>query len=326
MRLRSYIPIILFFAAAAGARAEVALFLEEPFAKFGRFNPTGHAAVYLSRVCAASPVSLRRCGPEEPGVVISRYYRVGGYDWVAIPLLPYLYAVDDPSEIPAEVDTKTEALLRDRYRRSHLLDIVPDDRDGTAPDGTWIQLIGSAYDRKIYVLELDTDDEQDERFIEKFNTEPNASHFNLLFSNCAGFSSRVINFFHPHATHRSFIADVGLSTPKQVAKSLIRYGRHHPDSRFRAFVVPQVPGSLGRSKAIRGILESLVTGPEYTLPAAAFVHPFVLCGAAAVYLTRPLFHSGRHFPGDIGVPLNPDEIASKLAFDNQLSRTDYRRQ
>ena len=64
-------------------------------------TPTGHAAIYLSDVCAESPTELRPCLPGENGVVLSRYHHIGGYDWLAIPLIPYLYAVDDVSQIPA---------------------------------------------------------------------------------------------------------------------------------------------------------------------------------------------------------------------------------
>ena len=328
--MRRFTSALLFLlsltAITTGARAEVALFLEEPFAKFGRFNPTGHAAVYLSRVCAASPVSLRRCGPDEAGVVISRYYRVGGYDWIAIPLLPYLYAVDDASAVPSEMDAQTEEFLRDNYRRTHLLDVVPDGKDGAMPEGTWIELVGSAYDRKIYAFEMDTDPTQDDEFIAKFNAARNSSHFNLLFSNCAGFSGGVLNFFYPHSTHRDFIQDVGVSTPKQLAKSLMKYGRRHGDVRFRVYVIPQVAGTLGRSRAVRGVLESLFTGPEYTLPAAAaFVNPVVLGGAVVVYAARFFVHSSHPFPGEIGVPLNPDDVASTLAFGENLNSADYRR-
>ncbi len=260
-------------------------------------------------------------------MVISRYYHVDGYDWLAIPLLPYLYAVDDPSEIPSEMDGWTEALLRDHYRRTHLLDIVPDGEGSTTPGGDWIQLIGSAYDRKIYVLELDTSEQQDQRFIEAFNAAPNRSRFNLLFRNCAGFSARVINSFYPHSIHRNLIEDVGMITPKQTAKSLIWYSHRHADVRFRAYVIPQVPGALGRSRATRGVLESLLTGPEYTLPAVAFVNPLVAGGVAVAYIARFFFHAGRRFPGDIGVPLNPDDVASTLAFNENLSRNGpYRRQ
>jgi len=92
------------------------VFLEEPFGLFGHMNPTGHAAVYLSRVCAASPTVLRPCEPGESGVVISRYHRVGGYDWIAIPLIPYLYAVDEPQQAPLYVNAEMVAALRDHCR------------------------------------------------------------------------------------------------------------------------------------------------------------------------------------------------------------------
>jgi hypothetical protein len=65
---------------AVTARADVTLLVEEPYGAFGGMTPTGHAAIYLSRVCADSPLSLRRCNPGEQGVVLSRYHRVGGYD------------------------------------------------------------------------------------------------------------------------------------------------------------------------------------------------------------------------------------------------------
>lgn len=295
----------------------MALFLEEPFAYFGKFNPTGHAAVYLSRVCADSPVTLRRCEVDEPGVVISRYDKVGGYDWIAIPLFPYLYAVDEPAQIPVNADARTVAALRDRYRRAHLREIVPDGDAGRIPEGNWVQLIGSSYDRRIYVLEVDTTPDQDDRLIEEFNGAANKTHFNLLFSNCAGFSSEVIRDYYRHSVSRSYVLDLGLETPKQLARSLIRYGQHHPETGFRAWVIPQVPG-LPKSRPIRGVVESFFDGPEYTLPAAAVaVHPLVLCTAAVVYLAGLHFHGREHFPGDIGASLSPEEIPRKLAFDGR---------
>src|SRR5664280_2877553 len=115
MKLRVLFAFIL--GAIVQAHAGAALLLEEPFGKFGYMNPTGHAAVYLTRVCAASPTLLRRCEAGEAGVVISRYHKIVGYDWIAIPLLPYLYSLDKVSEIPASVDQEQVAALRDTYRR-----------------------------------------------------------------------------------------------------------------------------------------------------------------------------------------------------------------
>src|SRR5579875_3485294 len=94
--------LLIFLALPSGmAHADAALLLEEPFGDFGAMNPTGHAAVYLNHVCADNPIHLRPCRETEFGVVISRYHRVDGYDWMAIPLIPYLYAVDSPSDVPS---------------------------------------------------------------------------------------------------------------------------------------------------------------------------------------------------------------------------------
>src|SRR5579871_3118667 len=102
------------------AHADAALLLQEPYGHFGAFTATGHAAVYLTNVCADSPTKLRRCRDDESGVVISRYNKVAGRDWLAIPLIPYLYAVDESDEIPLFANPKIVAFLRNQYRRKHL--------------------------------------------------------------------------------------------------------------------------------------------------------------------------------------------------------------
>jgi len=193
-------------------RADVTLFLEEPFGTFGGMNPTGHAAIYLSRVCAASPLDLRRCHPDEQGVVISRYHRIAGMDWVAMPVIPYLYAVDRAEQVPQEVDAKDVASLRDSYRRKYLEELAPDEADGSMPGGDWIQLVGAAYDRTIYAFGIQTTEEQDDKLIAAFNSEPNENKFHLLFNNCADFTRNIINFYYPKAVHRSFSSDVGIMT------------------------------------------------------------------------------------------------------------------
>src|SRR5438270_13217352 len=76
---------------SAFAQASATLFLEEPYGKLGFFTATGHAAVYLSGVCAETPVKLRPCVPGEIGIVLSRYDGVGGYVWVSILLMMFMY-------------------------------------------------------------------------------------------------------------------------------------------------------------------------------------------------------------------------------------------
>jgi hypothetical protein len=256
----------------SAARADMALLLEEPFGQFGGMTPTGHTAIYLSRVCAASPVTLRRCTKGEPGAVISRYHRVAGYDLIAIPVIPYLYAVDRAEQIPREVGDGDVASLRDDYRRRYLENMVPDTSDGMAPAGDWIQLVGASYDRTIYTYEIHTSEDQDDKFIQVFNSRANKVDFSLLSHNCADFAREVINFYYPKAVHRSLIADAGIMTPKQAAKSLVSYAKRHRALQLSAFEIPQVPGTVERSRPVRGVLEALVKSKKYILPLAPGVH------------------------------------------------------
>jgi hypothetical protein len=297
---RTIVFIGLFLAAIVSAHASVTLLLEEPYGTFGGMNPTGHAAVYLSNVCAASPVSLRRCQPGEHGVVMSRYHRVGGYDWLAIPLLPYLYAVDRPDDVPLTVSVADLATLRESYRKANLRQIIPDAEDGTMPKGDWTQLVGSAYDWTIYAFGMESTEEQDEAFIKLFNSRRNKTHFNLFFFNCADFSRQAIDTYYPRAVHRSLFADAGIMTPKQAARSLVSYSRRHKDLQFSILVIPQVQGTVPRSTAVRGVLESLVKSKRYAVPlvTVAVLHPFFGGSLAFAWIEGSRFDPRKMIPPD----------------------------
>jgi hypothetical protein len=267
------------------AHASVALLMEEPYGHFGAMNPTGHSAIYLNHVCAASPTELRACQPGESGVVISRYHKVAGLDWVAIPLIPYLYAVEDVSEVPQSVDQAQVAALSDAYRRKHLLELAPNGSDGRTPKGEWTELVGESYLRTIHGFEVDSTAEQDERFIAIFNDRHNTGHFNIFVHNCADFSRSVLNIYLPDAIHRSVVADIGMTTPKQVAHSLVQYGRKHPELEMSAFVIPQVPGTIKRSKPVKGVAQSLVKSKKYLIP-MTILTPELTGGLVVAYLAK----------------------------------------
>jgi hypothetical protein len=276
--------LLLIFAGFTRSHADVALLLEEPYGIFGSVNPTGHAAVYLPQVCAASPTQLRRCEPGEGGAVISRYYKIGGYDWVAMPLLPYLYAVDTLEEIPQSADKRLLVALREKYRRSHLLDLVPDGPNERAQNDAWVQLVGAAYIRKIYGFRIKTSQRQDDAFIQYFNERSNKSKFSLFFANCADLAREVLNFYEPHAIHRNFLADAGITTPKQVARSLAAYARRHPELELYSFQIQQVPGSIKRSKSPNSVAEALLKSKKYVVP-LVILSPYTACGIGVAYLT-----------------------------------------
>lgn len=302
--------LALLFAGAGTAHAAAALFMEEPFGAFGHVTPTGHAAVYLSHVCAASPTVLRVCEPGETGVVISRYHRVGGYDWIAIPLIPYLYAVEQPEQVPLFVNPEMVASLRDNYRRGHLEPLAPDTAGGITPDGDWTQLVGAAYDRTIYSFEIETSEAQDRQLIDKLNAATNKTHFNLFLYNCADFARGIVNTYYPHATHRSLFADQGITTPKQIAKSLVTYSKRHSDLQFSCFVIAQVPGTLPRSGAVRGVFEAFLK-KKYVLPVAA-LHPLVASGMAVAYVTMACCDRRRNFTSHLDRESQPTAVLADL--------------
>jgi hypothetical protein len=74
---------------------------------------------------ATTPCEKDGRHPDEYRVVISRYHRIGAFDWIAIPLVAYLYEVDRVGDIPVNADAKLESRLRGEYRRRHLLLIMP---------------------------------------------------------------------------------------------------------------------------------------------------------------------------------------------------------
>jgi hypothetical protein len=226
---------------------------------------------------------LRACKPGETGVVIARYNGVGGYDWVAIPLLPYLYAVERPEDVPLFADAKLTAFLRDRYRRQYLEGIAPDAKTGGTPGGNWYELVCTSYDRTVYGFEIETTPEQDAALIQKLNSSPNVSHFHTVSRNCADFAKDILNFYYPRALHRSVVADVGITTPKQMAKTLTRFSARHPELHFSRLVISQVPGSMPRSAAVHGVVESFFKSGKYIVPSAVVSPIFAGC-VAAVYV------------------------------------------
>jgi hypothetical protein len=304
------------------ANASATLLLEEPYGHLGAFTQTGHAAVYLDRVCADTPTVLRRCSDGETGIVISRYDKVGGYDWLAVPLIPYLYAVESPENVPLFANPKLVAFLRDQYRRKYLEEIAPDDpnNNGEHPEGNWTQLIGSAYDRTIYGFEIQTSEAQDDNFIREYNSRANRSHFNLLTHNCADFARGVINFYYPRTLHRSLVTDAGITTPKQLARLTVKFGARHPELEPSSFVIPQVPGSVPRSRPVHGVVESVLKSKKYMVT-VAILHPVVAACLLAGYMGVDRFNPAKHAMvmdsgSDLAAPLASTQ---RRSYENQLN-------
>jgi hypothetical protein len=307
-KVRNITLLLLVLAAGSFcAHAQAALLMEEPYGFFGALNPTGHNAIYFERICAETPVQLRRCGPGELGAVIARYQGIDGYDWVAIPLIAYLYSVENAADVPAHVDHDTVVELRDRYREEHLQELGANLSPGNLVRGGWTQLLGAAYERRIYVFRFETTEAQDNALIEKLNASPNRTRFDLFFNNCADFARVMLNEYFPRTFRRSIFPDAGVTTPKQITYKLVRFGRKNPGAALTVFVIPQIPGYRRRSHSAKGIDESFVT-TIYAIP-IAMMNPYLAVGMFVDYLVRGRYHPVPRNPTVLG----PDNLTALTA-------------
>jgi hypothetical protein len=264
------------------AHSQAALLLEDADGISRALDPTGHDAVYFARICAASSTRLRRCALGEQGVVISRYEGLAGYDWLAVPLIPYLYSLDNPHAVPGRVDQQTVHSLRQQYHEAHLMALGRNVPEGGRIQRGWNQLVGAAYERRMYAFRFETTEAQDDAFIAWMNAGTNHSHFNIMFRNCANFADQVLDFYFPHTFRRHIVPDGGIVTPRQVAYELVRYARRHPQVDLTVLEIPQVPGYRRPSRPGKSVAGSLtVTG--YVIPVAV-LNPIVAAGLIADYL------------------------------------------
>jgi hypothetical protein len=76
-----------------------------------------------------------------------------------------------------------------------------------------------------------------------------------------------------------------MTSPKQVARSLVQYGRKHPELEMSAFVIPQVPGSVKRSHPVDGVAQSLVKSKKYLIP-MTILTPELTGGLVVAYMAE----------------------------------------
>jgi hypothetical protein len=293
-----FITIVLFIFSAA-ARADVSFFLQEAVGFAARWNSAGHASVHLSNVCTDNYTHLRPCRTGERGVVISSFRNLGAdenYEWMAMPLVPFLYGVEDERDVPLYVNEKILAALRERYRRTRMVDLIP-----VANDGYWQHLIGAVLTRDIYAFTLTSTPEQDAAFIAAFNDAPNVNHFRQLSNNCTDFAAKVLNQYYPHSARRDWLNDFGTITPQAIAKSFSQFAKKHPALQLRVTKFAQAHGTLKRSQDARKLTQEALTSPKYLAPLLIW-QPHVAAGFAGSYLLFGRFNPDREYRQHAGDP------------------------
>ncbi len=324
---------------ATAAEARMALIVGEPFGSFGTMMPQGHASVYLSDLCVETPIRLRACRPGELGAVVSRYHdlRHPELDWMAFPLPVFLYGSEEAlTAAPRFMTAADESGLRASYRRRFLAEYVPDriDRHGLAHPpayGDWEEGIGAAYDRRLILYGFDTTAAQDAAALHWLNDRPNRRSYTLTRHNCADFAADLLRLALPgELLQRNVLADFDMTTPKQLARAVDGYGQEHPELHLTVLEIPQLPGTLRRSRPIRGAAESLLTTKRY-MATLLVVQPEIILAAWIDYerwgkwplgqdavAVMPAFWATDRQGGDLqaGVPPRPPSDGASAGLQN----------
>jgi hypothetical protein len=284
--------------AASRARGDVGIVLNESLdTSVARITGSGHSAVYLSRICPASPVKLRLCEPNEQGSVISNYTTLGEdkpFEWNIVPLSVFVYGVADPQNRPLLATWKIKGVLEQDYREKVLRDYCASHSCQTSGKAEWREMVSATTERTLYILVVSTTVEQDRALIAKFNSAPNVNHFNGVKRNCADFTKDVINTYFPHAAHRDAVNDFGITSPKAVARTFAHYAHGQPEAEYRVMHFAQVPGTTKRSTVCRDGTEQLYSSKKLLVPMAFFAWhelPF----AAGSYLLTGRFNPEHEF-------------------------------
>lgn len=297
------------------ASASLTVLVGEPFGTWGTIMPVGHVSFYLDRVCADGPVKLRMCVPGEPqGAVIARLDKIGSLDWIGSPVMDFLYGTDQIDQILSNTNPEVVDALRQKYRREHLAAYFPDGTETIKQDREWWETVGVLYSRKVYAYQLDTTRDQDERFVALMNADQNRHAYRLHKMNCADFVANAVNFFYPGVVRSNHAADFALMTPKQVARSVWTYGQQHPETNLKIYEMPQVPGTLRRSRPVRGSAEMLLKTKRY-LATLLVIQPEVVAACWALYMDR-----GRWSMNQGGLEVGPLAFVQKTEPATMASR------
>jgi hypothetical protein len=322
-RILSLSFIILALCVCPRAYSDVGVVLNDSLdTSVARITGSGHTAVYLSRICPATPVKMRLCGPHEEGSVISNYTTLGEdspFEWNIVSLNTYLYGTQ-PQERPLFSSGKIKGVLEERYREQVLQDYCVTHSCRTSDKAEWREMVSATSERTLYILAVSTTVAQDEALIEKFNSSANVNHFNGMTHNCADFTRDIVNTYFPHATHRNFLNDFGMTSPKGIARSFAHYANKHPESDYYVMHFAQLPGTIKRSSPTREGTEQLYRSKKLLTPMVIFAShelPF----AVGSYIIDGRFNPQHEYEQHATVRETQLRVETKLASDDdEISR------
>lgn len=319
VRFPFLLVFVLAWVACARTYGDVGVVLNESMdSSVDKITGTGHSAVYFSRICADTPVKLRLCRPEENGSVMSNYINIGedqAPEWNIVPLNIYLYGVEDERNRPVFGSFKIKHVLEERYRAKYLEAYCQSQPCKTSYKSEWREMVGATFIRSLHIFVVDTTREQDLKLIDEFNALPNENHFNGFTRNCADFTKRVINTYFPNATHRDYLNDFGMTSPKAVARTFTHYAEQQPEVHFRVLHFAQLPGTIKRSRECRAGTEQLYRSIKLLVPMLA-LGSHELPVVAASYLLTGRFNAEHAFEE------HPTARATQIDYQMELARAE----
>lgn len=257
--------------AGQAAHADLGVMVADPTTVgASEFTHAGHALVYLSGVCADTPVRARLCRAGESGSVVTRYpqfHEASPYGWNIVPLDLYLEGTVQPGNRLLYGSQNVKDALgikaRDGFMKPVCAGACP-----LIPHSYWRDMVAATINRDIFVFTVKTTPAEDEALVRWLNAHENFDDYNGMTNNCAEFVRAMVNAVFPHSVRRDVINDIGMMTPKAAVHSFTRWAEKQPDSGFSILHFPQKPGSIPRSGVASSGTETAIHVKKYLIPAA----------------------------------------------------------
>lgn len=255
------------------ARADIGVVLADPTTVgVSVYTHAGHSLVYLSGVCAASPVRARLCEEGEEGSVVTTYpdfRETQAYAWNLVPLSLYLEGSLTPGDRVLYGSRRVKEALEAHAREGFFQDVCADGHCPQIAHSFWRDLVDANAMRDIFIFAVHTTPAQDKAAVEWLNGDANVNHYNGFTNNCAVFTRGLVNKIFPHSVHRDLINDLGMMAPKAAVRSFTRWARRRPELGFYSMHFAQQPGDFPRSAVAQSGTETAIHMKKYLIPAAA---------------------------------------------------------
>ncbi|RRA47923.1 hypothetical protein [Acidipila sp. EB88] len=262
--------------AAVPARADIGVALADPTTiGVSEWTHAGHSLVYLSGVCADTPVHARLCAPGEQGSIVTMYpdfHEDQPYSWNIVPLSLYLEGSLVPGERLLYASHNVKRAL-EQHGRATFLRPVCNHACTDQPHSYWHDLVGSTIDRDLFffvVHSASSSDElaQDQAIVDRLNDAPNRNQYRTLTNNCSDFTRGLVNSVFPHSVHRDVLNDLAMMSPKAAVHSFTTWAVRHPGLDFYTLHFAQQPGDMPRTGVARSGTEDGFHMKKYLIPAA----------------------------------------------------------